>query len=86
MWLSWVHLWLFWAPDGGPLGSQMVDLRCQDTDWVGGNDAEDLDAILLPDSLIFSMDKGKCGFLECISGCFGALREARRVRDDGFRV
>ncbi len=26
------------GPEGGPLGSQMVDLGCQDTDWVGGND------------------------------------------------
>ena len=24
----------------GPLGSQMVELGCQDTDWVGGNDKE----------------------------------------------
>ena len=36
----------------GPLGSQMVDLRCQDTEWVGGNDKEVLDAILLRDGLI----------------------------------
>ena len=31
-----VGLW----PSGGPLGSQMVELGCQDTDWVGGNDKE----------------------------------------------
>ena len=31
----------------GPLGSQTVDLGCQDMDWVGGNDKEVLDAILL---------------------------------------
>ena len=37
---------------GEPLGSQMVDLRCQDTEWVGGNDKEVLDAILLRDGLI----------------------------------
>ena len=27
----------------------MVDLGCQDTDWVDGNDKEVLDAIFLPD-------------------------------------
>ena len=37
---------------GGPLGSQMVDLGRQDTDWVGGNYNERLDAILPPDGLI----------------------------------
>ena len=44
----------------------MVDLGCQDTDWVGGNDTEGLDRILLTDSLILvtlSMDKGNCGYL-----------------------
>ena len=49
----------------------MVDLGCQDTDWVGGNEKEVLDAILLRDSLILatlSIDKGKCGYLCCISG------------------
>ena len=35
----------------GPLGSQMVDLGCLDTDWVGGNDKDVLDAILLCDGL-----------------------------------
>ena len=30
----------------------MVELGCQDTDWVGGNDKERLDAILLPEGLI----------------------------------
>ena len=30
----------------GPLGSKMVDLGCQDTDWVGGNDKDILDVIL----------------------------------------
>ena len=47
----------------------MVDLGCEDTDWVGGNKV--LDAILLLDGLILatlSMDKGKCGYLGCISG------------------
>ena len=44
----------------------MVDLGCQDTDWVGGNDKEVLDAILLWDGLILTTlnkDKGKCGHL-----------------------
>ncbi len=39
----------------------MVDLGCQDTQWVGGNDKKVLDAILLPDGFILgtlSMDKG----------------------------
>ena len=30
----------------------MVDLVCQNTDWVGGNDEEVLDGILLWDGLI----------------------------------
>ena len=30
----------------------MVDFGRQDTDWVGGNDKERLDAILLPEGLI----------------------------------
>ena len=42
------------GPGGGPLGSQMVDLQCQDTDWVGGNDKEVLDAILLWDGFILA--------------------------------
>ena len=40
------------GPSGGPLGSQMVDLGCLDTDWVGENDKDVLDAILLCDGLI----------------------------------
>ena len=46
----------------------MADLGCQDTDWVGENDKEILDAILLQDGLkltILSMDKGKYAYLEC---------------------
>ena len=57
----------------------MVDLGCQVTDWVGRNDKEVLDAFLLWDGLILatlSMGKGKCGYHECISGWFGALRGA----------
>ena len=49
-----------------PLGSQMVNLGSQDTDWVGGNDRRVLDAILPPDALILatlSMNQGKCGYL-----------------------
>ena len=64
---------------GGPLGSQMVELGCQDTNWVGGNDKEVLDGILLWDGLllaILGMDKGKCGYVGCISGWFAALRGA----------
>ena len=49
----------------------MVDLGCQDTDWVGGNVKDVLDAILFLDGLILatlSMAQGKYGDLECISG------------------
>ena len=62
----------------------MVDLGCQYTDWVDGNNKEVLDAILLLDGLILStlsMDRGKCGYLGCISGWFGALSGAPRVTD-----
>ena len=62
----------------------MVKLGCQDTDWVGGNDKEVLDAILLWEGLILAtlgMDKGKCGYVGCISGWFWALRVAPRVTD-----
>ena len=40
----------------------MVDFGCQDTDWVGGNVKDVLNAILLWDGFILatlSMDKGK---------------------------
>ena len=62
----------------------MVDLGCQDLHWVGGNDKKVLDAIFLQDGFILatlSMDKGKCGYLSCISGWFGALRGAPRITD-----
>ena len=42
----------------------MVELGCQDTDCVGGNDKEVFDAILLREGLILAtlgMDKGNCG-------------------------
>ena len=59
------------------LRSQMVGLGCQDTNWVGGNDKEVLDAILLLNGLILatlSMNKGKYGYLGCSFGLFGAPR------------
>ena len=62
----------------------MVDLQCWDTDWVCENDKNVLDAIFLQHGLILatlSLDKGKCGYLEYTSGCFGALRGAPRVAD-----
>ena len=42
--------------------SHMLDLGCQDTDWVGKNEEEGLDAILVQGSFILatlSIDKGK---------------------------
>ena len=48
------------------------------------NEKEVLDVILLWDSFIlatFSMDKGKCGYVGCISGWFLALRGVPRVTD-----
>ena len=57
----------------------MVELGCQDTDWIGGNNKEVLDATLLRDGLILatlSEEKGKCGHLGCISGFSGSLRGA----------
>ena len=62
----------------------MVELGCQDTDWVGGNDKEVLDGILLRDGLILatlSVDKGRCGYVGYISGWFGVLRGSPRVSD-----
>ena len=62
----------------------MVELGCQDTDWVGGNDEEVLDGILLRGGLILAilgMDKGKCGYVGCNSGWFWILRVAARVTD-----
>ena len=44
----------------------MVDIGCRDTDWLGGNDKDVIDAILWQDRLILanlSVDKGKCGYL-----------------------
>ena len=53
------------GPWGGPLGSHLADLGCQD------NDNQVLDAILLQDDLkltTLSKDKGKYAYLGCISG------------------
>ena len=55
----------------------MVDSGSQDSNWVGGNDKDVLDVILWQDALIvatLSVDRGKCAYLGCISGWFGALR------------
>ena len=55
----------------------MADLGCQNTVWIGGNDKEVLDIILLGDWPILatlSMDKEKCGYLGSLSGWLGALR------------
>ena len=41
----------------GPLGSQMVNFGHQDTNWLGGNDTEVLDEILLQDGLILAWTK-----------------------------
>ena len=62
----------------------MGDLGCQDTNWVGGRERDILDAILLWNGLILAtlgMGKGKCCYLGCISGWFGALRGAPWVAD-----
>ena len=44
----------------------MVDLGCQDMDWVGEHDKDILDAILLRDGFVLaslSVDRGKSGYL-----------------------
>ena len=67
----------------------MVDLGCQDTVWVGGNERDVLDAILLRNGHILEtlgMEKGKCGYIGCISGWFGSLRGAPSVTDGELRV
>ena len=49
----------------------MVELRCQDTNWVGRNDEAVIDGILLRGGLILAilgMEKGKRGYVGCISG------------------
>ena len=42
----------------------MVELGCQDTDWVGGNDKEVLDGILPQDGLIRKKLKNVFQFFE----------------------
>ena len=67
-----------------PLGLQMVDLGCQDTDWVGGGDRDFFEANLLLDGIILvalSVDNGKCGYIGYISAWFGVLRGGLRVTD-----
>ena len=62
----------------------MVKLGCQDTNCVGVNDKEVLDAILLREGLILAtlgMEKRNCAYVGCISGWFWALRVAPRVTD-----
>ena len=62
----------------------MVGLGYQDIDWVGGNVKDILDANFLRDGQMlatFSMGKGKCGYLGCISGWFGALKSTPRARE-----
>ena len=67
----------------------MVDLECQNTEWLGERERKVLDAILLQNRLILAplgMDKGKRACLGSISGWFGALRGALRVTDGGLRA
>ena len=67
----------------------MVDLGCQDTDWVDGRDGDVLEVTLLRDGFILAnlcVDKGKYGNLGCISGWFGTLREAPKSIDGWLRV
>ena len=66
----------------------MVNLGCQDTDWVGGRETDVSDAVLLRNGLILvtlGMDKAKYVFFGCISGWFGDLRGALRVTKDEQR-
>ena len=42
----------------------MLELGCQDSDWLGGRERDVLDAILLRNGVIpapLGMDEGKCG-------------------------
>ena len=61
----------------------MVELGCQDTDWVSGND-RGFRCDFTPGGSHTShlgMDKGKWGCVGCVSGWVGALRVAPRVTD-----
>ena len=58
--------------------------------WVGGNDKEVLVAILLLGGFILATlgkDEGKCGYLGCIFGWFGALRgsSGSKMVDFGYQ-
>ncbi len=56
---------------------------------VGGNERDVLDVILLRNGHILAtlgMEKGKCGYLECISGWFGSLRGAPIITDGELGV
>ena len=49
----------------------MVNLGCQDTEWLGERKRQVLDVILLQNGLMrapLGMDKEKCGCLGSISG------------------
>ena len=48
-----------WGPGVGSLGSQMVDLGCQDTDWVGGRNKDVLEGIILRGGLILATERGQ---------------------------
>ena len=62
----------------------MVDIGCQDTEWVGGRYKDILDAVLLrggPIKATLSVDKQKGVYIGRVSGGFGALRGVPRVVD-----
>ena len=62
----------------------MVELGCQDTDRVRGNEKEVLGGLCSWVGLILAalgMDKEKCDNVGCISCWFGALKGAPRITD-----
>ena len=59
----------------------MVELGCQDTDWVGGNDRGFRCNFTPGGSHTSHFRHEKCGYVGYISGWFWALREAPRVTD-----
>ena len=64
-----------------------MDLGSYDTVWLGGKERDVLDTILLRNGHILAtlgIEKGKCGYLGCISGWFGYLRGAPSVTDGGL--
>ena len=61
MWFSWVSFRRVWGPEG---------------DWVGEHEKDVLDGILQRGGLTvvtLSAVKGKCDYLECVSGGCGAM-------------